>query len=146
MYCMLWSLCWLASQRVVSLVVNDLSHSVMLLAVKTTKSDWMPNNWCDNRLCCLLVQIISTFNAWEIFNILFTVYVVEVYTGNKAGAGTDAHVFVTLFGKRGQTPKTQLISKYVLIHLYYCCLHNDRAWITSQLGINFCKAFLFEYR
>lgn len=40
-----------------------------------------------------------------------TVYVIEVYTGDKAGAGTDAHVFVTLFGKRGQTPKTQLISK-----------------------------------
>lgn len=39
------------------------------------------------------------------------VYVIEVYTGDKAGAGTDAHVFVTLFGKRGQTPKTQLISK-----------------------------------
>ncbi|XP_015749537.1 PREDICTED: lipoxygenase homology domain-containing protein 1-like, partial [Acropora digitifera] len=39
------------------------------------------------------------------------VYVIEVYTGNKAGAGTDAHVFVTLFGKRGQTPKTQLSSK-----------------------------------
>lgn len=61
------------------------------------------------------------------YNILFTVYVIEVYTGNKAGAGTDAHVFVTLFGKRGQTPKTQLSSKYVLTHLYYCCLHNDRA-------------------
>lgn len=70
---------------------------------------------------------------------------IEVYTGNKAGAGTDAHVFVTLFGKRGQTPKTQLSSKYVLTHLYYCCLDNDRASITSQLDINnFCRAFLYE--
>ena len=43
--------------------------------------------------------------------LLLTVYVIEVYTGDKAGAGTDAHVFVTLFGKRGQTPKTQLISR-----------------------------------
>ena len=43
----------------------------------------------------------------------WTVYVIEVYTGDKAGAGTDAHVFVTLFGKRGQTPKTQLISRLV---------------------------------
>ena len=40
-----------------------------------------------------------------------TVYVIEVYTGDKAGAGTDAHVFVTLYGKRGQAPKTQLISR-----------------------------------
>ena len=36
---------------------------------------------------------------------------IEVYTGDKAGAGTDAHVFVTLYGKRGQAPKTQLISR-----------------------------------
>ena len=43
----------------------------------------------------------------------WTVYVIEVYIGDKAGAGTDAHVFVTLFGKRGQTPKTQLISRWV---------------------------------
>ncbi|KAL9979179.1 hypothetical protein ACROYT_G016801 [Oculina patagonica] len=39
------------------------------------------------------------------------VYVIEVYTGDKAGAGTDAHVFVTLYGKGGQAPKTQLISR-----------------------------------
>lgn len=39
------------------------------------------------------------------------VYVIEVYTGDKAGAGTDAHVFITLYGKRGQAPKTQLISR-----------------------------------
>ena len=44
---------------------------------------------------------------------VWTVYVIEVYTGDKAGAGTDAHVFITLFGKRGQTPKTQLISRLV---------------------------------
>ncbi|KAK3743619.1 hypothetical protein QZH41_017695 [Actinostola sp. cb2023] len=40
-----------------------------------------------------------------------TVYVIEVETGDKAGAGTDAHVFITLFGKNGKTPKTQLINR-----------------------------------
>ena len=32
-------------------------------------------------------------------------------TGDVRGAGTDAHVFVELFGKRGQTPKIQLIKR-----------------------------------
>lgn len=39
------------------------------------------------------------------------VYVIEVETGDKAGAGTDAHVFITLYGKNGKTPKTQLINR-----------------------------------
>jgi hypothetical protein len=49
--------------------------------------------------------------------LLFAVYVIEVETGDKPGAGTDAHVFVTLFGKKGKTPKTQLINRYA--HQYY---------------------------
>ena len=40
-----------------------------------------------------------------------TVYVIDVATANKAGAGTDAHVFITMFGKRGKTPKTQLVNR-----------------------------------
>ena len=49
--------------------------------------------------------------SYSINFISFAVYVIEVYTGDKPGAGTDAHVFVTLFGKRGQAPKTQLVSR-----------------------------------
>ena len=30
-------------------------------------------------------------------------YVVSVYTGNKHGAGTDANVFINLFGEQGDT-------------------------------------------
>jgi hypothetical protein len=30
-------------------------------------------------------------------------YTVEVYTGNKTGAGTDANVFLTIFGEYGDT-------------------------------------------
>lgn len=45
---------------------------------------------------------------------LSTVYVIDVETANKPGAGTDAHVFLTMFGKRGKTPKTQLVNRYVV--------------------------------
>ena len=55
--------------------------------------------------------VYNVLHSFLIMIFYLTVYVIEVYTGDKAGAGTDAHVFVTLFGKRGQTPKTQLISK-----------------------------------
>ena len=41
-----------------------------------------------------------------------SVYEVGVYTGDKRGAGTDAHVFVTIFGDHGQTPRVQLINRY----------------------------------
>jgi hypothetical protein len=35
-------------------------------------------------------------------------YEIVTVTGNVKGAGTDANVFITLFGKTGQTPKLQL--------------------------------------
>ena len=38
----------------------------------------------------------------------FSEYEVVTVTGDKKGAGTDANVFITLFGKSGQTPKLQL--------------------------------------
>ena len=38
-------------------------------------------------------------------------YKVTVFTGNKSGAGTDADVFITLFGNQGQTDKTKLDNK-----------------------------------
>eukprot|EP00795_Rhopilema_esculentum_P013094 gene13095-3880_t len=41
------------------------------------------------------------------------IYEVGVYTGDKRGAGTDAHVFVTIFGDHGQTPRVQLINRSV---------------------------------
>ncbi|XP_074850459.1 lipoxygenase homology domain-containing protein 1 isoform X1 [Carettochelys insculpta] len=40
-----------------------------------------------------------------------TVYEVVTVTGDVRGAGTDANVFVTLFGEFGITPKTHLTSK-----------------------------------
>jgi hypothetical protein len=35
-------------------------------------------------------------------------YEIVTVTGDKKGAGTDANVFITLFGKSGQTAKLQL--------------------------------------
>ncbi len=35
-------------------------------------------------------------------------YIVHVYTGNKRGAGTDANVYVTLFGEGGDSGEMKL--------------------------------------
>lgn len=40
-----------------------------------------------------------------------TQYEVYVYTGNKFGAGTDARVFITLFGEKGRSKEIELESK-----------------------------------
>lgn len=50
------------------------------------------------------------------FDLLFclislSVYEVVTITGDVKGAGTDANVFVTLFGDFGVTPKVHLASK-----------------------------------
>ncbi len=45
----------------------------------------------------------------KLFSYLVTTYDIIVYTGDKRGAGTDANVFVTLFGNQGkQTEKIPL--------------------------------------
>ena len=38
----------------------------------------------------------------------YTVYEILVYTGDIRGGGTDANVFITVFGEYGSTPKTKL--------------------------------------
>lgn len=40
----------------------------------------------------------------------FAEYEVVAVTGNEKGAGTDANVFITIFGKSGTTPKLPLKS------------------------------------
>ena len=35
-------------------------------------------------------------------------YTITTHTGDVRGAGTDANVSITIFGKRGRTPKIQL--------------------------------------
>lgn len=44
-------------------------------------------------------------------NNLFTEYEITVITGDKRGGGTDANVFLTIYGKSGQTEKLPLKSK-----------------------------------
>lgn len=41
----------------------------------------------------------------------FTEYEITVITGDKIGAGTDANVYITIYGKNGQTAKLPLKSK-----------------------------------
>ena len=38
-------------------------------------------------------------------------YEIDTFTGNKFGAGTDARVFITLFGEKGRSKETELESK-----------------------------------
>lgn len=47
----------------------------------------------------------------SVFLLLFPVYEVVTATGDVRGAGTDANVFITLFGENGLSPKLHLTSK-----------------------------------
>ena len=42
------------------------------------------------------------------FLVMCAEYEVVTVTGNARGAGTDANVFITMFGKTGQTPRLAL--------------------------------------
>ena len=42
---------------------------------------------------------------------MIVVYEVSVETGDIRGAGTDAKVYMTLFGSKGTTPKVQLSNR-----------------------------------
>ena len=43
-----------------------------------------------------------------IFHIVANKYKVTVYTGDKRGAGTDANVYITLFGEMGDSGERKL--------------------------------------
>ena len=58
-------------------------------------------------------NIIVVFHASRDFNksslyILANSYKITVFTGNKRGAGTDANVYITLFGKQGDSAERKL--------------------------------------
>ena len=67
-----------------------------------------------------------------ILYILVDKYVVQVFTGSKSMAGTDANVYINVFGERGDTgiralTKSQNINKFekgkVWNEDYYTCLY-----------------------
>lgn len=62
-------------------------------------------------VCPLLAPLLS-----------LSVYEVVTVTGDVKGAGTDANVFVTLFGDFGVTPKVHLASKWVQKVWCWCSL------------------------
>ena len=47
--------------------------------------------------------ILFPFSPYSVVN-----YAVSVHTGNKLGAGTDANVFINLFGEQGDTGDRKL--------------------------------------
>ena len=53
----------------------------------------------------------SLLRIQSVFLLLFPVYEVVTATGDVRGAGTDANVFITLFGENGLSPKLHLTSK-----------------------------------
>lgn len=62
-----------------------------------------------------ILSLCPAVNPKHISHIFITfqppVYEVVTITGDERGAGTDANVFVTLFGEFGITPKVHLASK-----------------------------------
>jgi lipoxygenase homology domain-containing protein 1 len=58
-------------------------------------------------------------------------YIIEVYTGNVSGAGTDANVFLTIFGDYGDSGEKQLLksethrNKFEKNHVNVLRLHLD---------------------
>lgn len=71
--------------------------------IRSTKntSSWFAKDEDDGRIVREL-----TLNGSEILD--QTRYVFKVKTGTDSGAGTDADVYVQLFGKKGETDKVRL--------------------------------------
>lgn len=67
--------------------------------------------YTSSSVCPLLAPLLS-----------LSVYEVVTVTGDVKGAGTDANVFVTLFGDFGVTPKVHLASKWVQKVWCWCSL------------------------
>lgn len=62
----------------------------------------------------ILSLVKGKLNQLSFFMIFsFIVYEVVTVTGDVKAAGTDANVFVTLYGEYGVTPKVLLASKWV---------------------------------
>lgn len=48
-----------------------------------------------------------------------TTYNVQVYTGDAFGAGTDANVYIILFGEKDHTSMCFLLLIFVCMHIYH---------------------------
>ena len=65
--------------------------------------------WID---CDLIRQIYEVSTLLKSCNALISAfrYVVSTYTGDRFGAGTDARVFISLFGSKGEIEDRELES------------------------------------
>ena len=66
-------------------------------------------NRLDSNLFSILFSIKLMFINEMIFFLKVKNYTVEVFTGNESGAGTDANVFVTIFGELGDSGEKELL-------------------------------------
>lgn len=64
----------------------------MKIVFKIFNRTYFQKEWSDHRFLC--------FSEVE--------YAVHVFTGDEYGAGTDANVFITVYGDRGDTGERQL--------------------------------------
>lgn len=57
--------------------------------------------------------LLHYFKSQELLTVYYTArkYKISVYTGNKRGAGTDADVYLTVFGENGDSGEKKLDSK-----------------------------------
>lgn len=74
--------------------------------------------WCLLQCCTFLPLCFSVIPSL----VCLSVYEVVTVTGDIKGAGTDANVFVTLFGEFGVTPKVHLASKWVSNGWRHCMI------------------------
>ena len=63
------------------------------------------------KIQAICVSVFFSMNLPPVFSFAPPVYEVVVATGDVRGAGTDANVFITMFGENGLTPKLHLTSK-----------------------------------
>ena len=66
-------------------------------------------SWID---CCLICHIYEVGALLKSCNTVISAYryVVSTYTGDRFGAGTDARVFISLFGSKGEIEDRELES------------------------------------
>lgn len=55
-------------------------------------------------------------------------YEVLVITGDVSGAGTNANVYIVMFGDKGET------GQFCIYSLYFCVLHEKKRFIILEMG------------
>lgn len=74
-----------------------------------------------------------------------TTYNVQVYTGNASGAGTDANVYIILFGEKDHTSTVEFVT-HVSVYLLYLYFLQSRPYKQCWMyWSHFCVFVLFKH-